>query len=224
MQFPGEITLRTALPVPDSGPRIQHNHLEESAQYLMRRRGYVALQISASYASYMTGLMFHKYEEKPEEYRVYLCMSEPNNPYDADAIGIISDQNKRIAFAPRELSAELAARRFSGPSFVTVAYCTGRCSPKSVQCIYNVFQVVSPTERSIVTYAVSEHSGPYGAVQAAAPILSSTLPAQCVTCRGPADRVVLPCRHHVCCARCVSGLLGHRCPNCQIPVSATGPL
>lgn len=185
------------------------NHLEESLRVL-QGRGYTQLQLLASYPLYMTGLMFHKYEEKPEEHKVYICLPEPNNPHDPQALGILSSRNKRIAFVPRVLTEHLSTvfpGIYSGSDLV-VAYCTGGCTPKSAQCLYNVYRVLQALY-------------PPPPSQPLAPPTSPTLSAMCTACRGPASYFILPCRHYACCQNCASALYQRACPTCQALVSGT---
>lgn len=216
------------------------NHLEETQRFLLAR-GYQQVQLLASYPGYMTGLMFHKYEEKPEEHKLYVCLPEPNNPHDAQALGIVSARYKRIAFVPRVFT-EHWSSAFPGVytgMCVVVAYCTGHCTPKSAQCLYNVYQITGSQQQvppvSTLTHYVPDT--PYSPVPPPTPVLppalihsqqqqqpSSALKALCTACRGPANRFILPCRHYACCSNCASRLYGQACPTCQAPVSGTTTL
>lgn len=89
----------------------------------------------ASFPSYMTGLAHT--QEKPVEGIAYTCVAEPTNKYDPNAHGIMSN-NKRIAFMPRVMT-EHVAKYY--PNCVIVAFCTGHCTAKSAQCIYNVYSI-----------------------------------------------------------------------------------
>lgn len=176
------------------------NQLEECLNHLKSRGLQQQVQLIASYPSYMTGLMFHKYEEKPEEYCVYSCVPEPSNPHDPNAFGVLSSRNKRIAFVPKVMSAHLVSAHpgiFHG-SVLVVAYCTGGCTEKSAQCIYNVYQ--------IATINPPPYQQP------------GTL---CTVCRGPANRWILPCRHFSCCIGCSPRLVNLACPMCRTIVTGT---
>ena len=189
------------------------DHLEESLR-MLQGRGYQQLQLLASYPSYMTGLMFHKYEEKPEDHKVYVCLPEPNNPHDPHAMGIISSRNKRIAFVPRVLTEHFYSAfpgLFSG-TCVLAAYCIGFCTPKSAQCLYNVYQVVGATPMFSMAPPPSTP---------AAPTVPCTMHVPCTMCRGPANRFIIPCRHYACCTNCTAQLIGRACPSCQSIVTGT---
>lgn len=222
----------------DRPPARVVNHLDESLRCL-QARGYSQLQLLASYPSYMTGLLFHKYEEKPEEHKVYLCLPEPSNSYDAQALAILSSRNKRIAFAPRVITEHMASA-FPGlyaGTCLAVAYCTGFCTPKSAQCIYNVYQIVGATAPDLSLFQQHVPTAPYSPVPPPPPVLPLSLqqpqpqPQQqqlfaplkthCTICRGPSNRFILPCRHYACCVTCASHLLGQICPTCRSTVTGT---
>lgn len=206
------------------------NHLDESLRFLTAR-GYPQLQLLASYPGYLTGLMFHKYEEKPEEHKVYLCLPEPNNPHDSQALAILSSRNQRIAFVPKVFTEQWSSTfpgLYTGACWA-VAYVTSPPTAKSAQCIYNIYFNADPQQQMPPFWTCQQTPLP-AYVPAAAPPLSSAAPVvassaalnvPCTVCRGPANRFILPCRHYACCASCSARLLGQACPTCQQPVRGT---
>jgi hypothetical protein len=192
------------------------DHLEESSR-MLKERGYPQIQLLGSFPSYMTGLMFHKYEEKPEEHKVYLCLPEPSNPHDPQALGILSSQNKRIAFVPRIMS-EHFAQTFPGVYSgvcMLVAYCIGYCTPKSAQCIYNVYQIIGATP--FIPQLTTSPTSSY--IHVPPPPPSQSLRATCTICKEEANRFIRPCGHYACCVNCTSRLFGLACPSCQTTVT-----
>ena len=167
------------------------NHLELCRQFLLTRN-YQTVNVAGSFASYMTGLAHHTSEDKPEEHGIYLCVPEVNNPYDANAMGIYSDKNKRLAFVPKNVCAHIASS-FPKQNFILTCFCTGHCTSKSAQCIYNLFQVTSA---------------------------SSVSPPICTVCRQVADCWILPCKHYASCIRCSGSILSKSCPKCQTIVTS----
>ena len=184
-----------------------HNHIEDCLRLLQNRRVGYAQFAGASFASYMTGLGYHKYEEKPEEHHCYVCLPDLGNKYDVNALSVLSDANKRIAFVPRDLCAHIAERYpdVRSRAWIVVAYCTGRCTPKSAQCIYNVFQILSAAPAPV-----------------AAPAFTSGQTC-CTMCGQLADRHILPCKHFACCYSCIPSVQGCVCPSCRVLVIGTQP-
>lgn len=197
------------------------NHLDETLRCL-KERGYAHLQLLGSYPSYMTGLMFHKYEEKPEAHKVYLCLPEPHNPHDKQAVGVFSSRNKRMAFVPQVIT-EFWTLTFPGlytGQCLAVAYCTGFCTQQSAQCLYNVYHVL---DAPVFNQAMLQAHVPSRAMLAAPPTPPPppALHAPCVLCNGPANRFILPCQHYACCTSCATVLYQQACPTCRLPVSGS---
>lgn len=190
------------------------NQLEECLNHLKSRGLQQQVQLIASYPSYMTGLMFHKYEEKPEEYCVYSCVPEPSNPHDPNAFGVLSSRNKRIAFVPKVMSAHLVSAHpgILQGSAVVVAFCTGGCTEKSAQCIYNVYHVMAPPMMQPMSAAPQQQIVPSQPSGGVGGIL-------CTVCRGPANRWISPCRHYACCVGCSYRLINLSCPACHTQVT-----
>jgi len=118
------------------------NYMDECVQFL-RAEGFPQVELLGSYVSYMTGLYFHRFGEKPEAKRIYACLPEVDNKFDANAIGVYSF-GKRIAYVPKDLAARVA-EQFNGlsPQVLLVSYCTGYCTKRSAQCFYNLYAVPS---------------------------------------------------------------------------------
>ena len=109
----------------------------------------VKIELVGSFKSYMTGLKYHKYVEKPSKDRIYLCLPNPNNKFDANALGVYANQT-RIAFVPRDLCAHVAENfEVNDPTTAVLCYCTGKTTETSSQCVYNVFRVRSNTNHQM---------------------------------------------------------------------------
>lgn len=128
-------------------PQVIMDHLEESLKFL-QALGYDRLELSGSYSSYMTGLQYHSFT-KPETQKIYMCKSDPENQYDSNAIGVYN-QNNRLAYVPK-LMAKFISEKIQNlmstgevQTCLLVAVCTGKCSEKSVQCIYNLYVNFKP--------------------------------------------------------------------------------
>jgi len=127
---------------------IIKNHLEESAK-LLHRTGYTNIELLGSYASFATGLQYHKSGVKPESHQTYMCWPERNNQFDPNAMGVYNG-SERIAYVPKTISA-FVTKTFgdSDSSFTVVCYVSGRPTEKSCQCIYNVFLVFDPIRANV---------------------------------------------------------------------------
>jgi hypothetical protein len=177
-------------------PPIVVDHLEESVKFL-RARGYMNLELTGSFASYMTGLQYHNHA-KPQNQYIYICNSDPNNKYDSNAIGVYDDQQKRLAYVPKHLAKHITDKirvhMDSGEvkSCVLVAFCCSNGTSKSAQCIYNLYVNLKPATATM-EYSVGE---------------------KCVYCSALTSGW-LSCGHHPACDSCVNLYSPCRCPSCH---------
>jgi hypothetical protein len=99
------------------------------------------IDLIGSFKSYVTGLKFHKYVEKPSSDRIYLCLPNPDNKFDPLAIGVYANQS-RIGFVPKDLCLHTKENfNLQDGSVAMLCYCTGNTTDVSSQCVYNIFKV-----------------------------------------------------------------------------------
>jgi hypothetical protein len=126
----------------------------------------------------------------------------------------MSARMKRIAFVPKSFT-EFTAMHYPDVyrgQAIVAAFCTGACTEKSVQCIYNVCRIIGGPSMEIFqspTPITTQYSPPS--------VPSITLPP-CASCAKPTQHTI-PCRHYVCCTECYARLSGtnYHCPVCQQP-------
>lgn len=131
--------------------RPVRNQIYECEQYLKRKFGPVNSEIIGSFPSYLSGLQHHPDTVSAiEQDQIYLCQFESNANH-ANALGVINEDRQRVGWAPRNLADYLArslAKEEPRTKFVMFCYITGRPTPRSCQCIYNVFTLL-PTPVSV---------------------------------------------------------------------------
>lgn len=182
------------------------DHLEESVKFL-QAHGYNNLELSGSYASYMTGLQYHSHA-KPENQYLYMCVSDPDNKYDANAIGVYDEEQKRLAYVPKHLAKHVTEKiqqhMASGEvkNCVLVAFCSSKCTDRSAQSIYNLYVNLKPAPQA--TYE-SESS-----VRGPPPAYSD---GGCMCCGG-VTKYYTVCQHHKICEECSLQYSPLTCPSC----------
>ena len=94
------------------------------------------------FTSYMTGLIHHG-NYKPVENEIYQCVPEPENKFDSCAIGIYHGQVGRIAYIPKQISAEVYEmfKKHQNP-VIMLCFCLGRTTHRSSQCRYHLFEML----------------------------------------------------------------------------------
>lgn len=103
----------------------------------------------ASYKSYISGLKHT--QNFPHCDRVYVCLPEPNNPFDANALVVCDEKQQKIGYVPRDLSSYLMKRfpDLQSGLAVLICYCKGPVTQRSAQCVYNCFLKVPPIHSQV---------------------------------------------------------------------------
>lgn len=168
-------------------------YIPKCVNFIKNRIPRKSIRFTNAYKSYITGLKYHKYVEKPSNNRIYLCMPEPNNKFDSNAIAVFAN-NERIGFVPKDLCSKVnLIFQKQIEDTIMLCYCTGKTTDFSSQCIYAVFKVVSPTEHV----------------------------DSCTECkRNVPEQVNLPCQHATFCIKCSSTIKEMVCTLCFSNISS----
>jgi hypothetical protein len=178
-------------------------YISKSDRFIKNRVKNCSTTLISSFKSYMTGLKFHKYVEKPSKNRIYLCVIEPDNKYDTNAIAIFAN-NDRIGYVPKELSSRVC--NLFQENVAMLCYCLGRTTEFSSQCVYSLFKVDQEEEKQ------------YQVIQK--PLISCRVDTTCTLCFiRNVSTVNIPCKHSQYCDICVKTKTPKICMLCKEDVS-----
>jgi hypothetical protein len=169
-------------------------HITKCSNYLKNRLKDSKNQSLESEKSYITGLKFHRNCEKPSKNRIYLCLIEPDNKFDENAIAVIASQ-VRIGYVPREMSEVFCPRLKADPNLVLLCYCVGGTTEVSSQCFYNLFSINFPKNASDAAGSLEE----------------------CVLCfeKAKLNRKNVPCSCRIYCDKCINTVGPKSCLVCK---------
>ena len=180
-------------------------HVTRCTKFLDNRLPDKNFKLVGSFKSFITSLKFHRFSEKPTKDRIYICMPDANNTHDANAIGVHANI-ERLGYVPKDL-AEHIRPKINLSTTVVLAYCTGRTTKVSSQCIYHIFEsspriiegssgstLLTPVEgnpQSItgtnctlcVNHVANVHNFPCGHVQYCHKCILEFTPPVCTKCR-----------------------------------------